>query len=458
MRDFLRSELENRLIFGSQYVAHALFIINPFGHPTDIEYNLVRLLKTEDSSIEISNITVDTFKESYEESKNNNMSTFGKILLPKPDINFYGHVDHKRGRYNMYSLDGMYDYSVEYEWLDNGIAISSTVVETSDIDSGTECCTQTKTLTASDTIPLEKIDINNSILSILFIDKYNIPLVRVWNTSDLKSVMIFIDALEILEDKGHVLVDLNKALLHESKHIEIDYNPIEMKQESDLDNCIKFNYFDKMYGSKLDTEFIDISFENGEYITTKYENLVTKLKMLRNGSGIEYYIEGEIADNDEKYAISKTLIGTSSNQIKDIIELCNEIKASTELVEKGVHNNPKCYYIVTKEDPNASKYIVETDNHYDIEAKSIISKISILGNTGMYGDRSGIVYSYMYNNTSDTFIYNDSINSIMFSITDNDGINIIKVVNNNGISLSRVWIRDKYGVPVFLDVPIAAKS
>ena len=413
MRDFLRNELENQLIFGSNYVAHALVITNPFGDPEDIEYNLVNLLKGNNKP-EVSNIVTGNFKDCYKESQENGMSNFGKIILPKPDINFYG--DHRRGRYNMYSLDGIYEYSVEYEWLDNGIAISSTVIETIDMEEKDGQATQTKTLTANGTIPLEAFDYQNSVMTILFMNKYNVPMVRVFTDLNIKAAILFLNETDLPET--HVAIDLNRVLLNESKHVEINSAPIEMKQEIGVDSCIDFNCFNNMYGTKYkssglkDIEFVSISDKDGSVF--QYENLITHIKMVRdvNDGTFDYFIDGDFENEGKKYTIENWKFGAGyEDRTMNIINLCNQLKN-----EKG---DSYCLNTVLVEDPeDPSKCVIDaiTKDTNMMADRSIFGICSFWYVSGLsnstfepcksynYLDISGINYLYIYIAKDDIYI------------------------------------------------------
>ena len=69
-----------------------------------------------------------------------------------------------------------------------------------------------------------------------------------------------------------------------------------------------------------------------------------------------------------------------------------------------------------------------------------------------YSDISGIQFRYLYDEEADVFAYFDPISRVYFNIKDND-IEIVsaEVIGVNNPSL--VFIRDRYGVPIFFDNP-----
>ena len=492
MRDYLKEQLDKSLVYGTKGFVHGLIVKNPFGTIEDIEYNIFKL-EYKNGKSGLAEIRTGNHKYMALEAKFSNMRTFGENISKDPDISFYCNDGIYR-KYNLYSDNGKYEYIVDYTIMEDHINVGSICIETSNLStkgfsidgfyvSNDDTIELTRTLTALSSIKKSDITKNNeTIIVILFVPGYNVPVVKLYdndiiNMDFMKQILGSIDEICNPYDD---LLHFDKVDLHEIRDINISSNEVIMKQDPTLDSTIDYNYFNYMYSKEgtgialKDIEFVSVGkLPEGEYITTRYENLVTKLKISNEGKYIVQYIyDGNISHPNAK-GISfpvDNIICTTCCPDNTILAQHSSIVSYAKILKDLDTADKYASYIAICEDEDGNN-IVSGLNPDDLDDKLLKDDIHLvlsslqyfvqqldLNGTGVtkeykvfqYSDISGIQFKYLYSKEDDVFAYFDPISRVYFNIKDNN-IEIVsaEVIGVNNPSL--VFIRDRYGVPIFFD-------
>ena len=495
MRDYLKEQLDRSLVYGTKGFVHGLIIKNPFGAIEDIEYNIFKL-EYKNGKSGLAEIRTGNYKYMALEAKFSNMRTFGENISKDPDISFYCNDGIYR-KYNLYSDNGKYEYIVDYTIMEDHINVGSICIETSNLStkgfsidgfyvSNDDTIELTRTLTALSSIKKSDITKNNdTVIVVLFIPGYNVPVVKLYdndiiNMDFMKQILGSIDEICNPYDD---LLHFDKADLHEIRDINISSNEVIMKQDPTLDSTIDYNYFNYMYSKEgtgialKDIEFISVGKLDGEYITTGYENLVTKLKISNEGKYLTKHIyDGNISHPNAKgisFPVDNIICCTTcpnTNPYISILAQHDNIVSYANILKELNTDDKYASYIAICEDEDANN-IVSIFNPDSLKEKKddillVISSLQYfvqqldLNGTGQskeykifqYSDISGIQFRYLYDEEADVFAYFDPISRVYFNIKDND-IEIVsaEVIGVNNPSL--IFIRDRYGVPIFFDNP-----
>ena len=252
MRDFLKSELENSLIFSNNSIAYGLIIRNPFADILNTDFTLVKLNRNTNDVV-VNEVFVDDLKNSKDINHNSFSYNFNKI----------DNGSNIKLRYDLLSRNitmnpnTKYEYNIKFSIMEDRYTIYTDSIETKDISitkdinsddliiKSDDAIIQTKTLFTNDSIDIDDIEKDNSIMSIMFIHGYNTPIVKIYNDNSIDNIKSCINNINKLDLNIDCILNTNNSRLSENKYIEITSKTENMKQDVELSASIFYNYFDK---------------------------------------------------------------------------------------------------------------------------------------------------------------------------------------------------------------------
>jgi hypothetical protein len=495
MKDYIESELNRNLIFKNEKYAYGVVIKKPFAmNFQDIQFKFIQLTSNDDLTVTISPLDEKDTWESFVIAETNEEyigvgASTKRFLTNEKEISL--HTDDYYIRYanfvNKIDENSIITCSVSFNragenntveavtYNDLSFTLDNALYGQRDFIIGTDDNIEVrKSLWAQDKVyHVEKQE--DMLMTILFTNSYDIPVVRVYNDTEEKTIEDAINAMDIMYLKADnirdylnsinakCILDLTCNDVTEERNTVINHKNKEMHQERNLDNTIRFNFFDNMYKGNesikdtLIIESFDIEEENsGNLLTKNYRNYNTGISFKKIDIADEYPYEwyhnsvliDEGKTSSEKiYEGVKLLPIASKSSISYRVLTGNEKdKVSGKLLNK---------YLATK-----TKEEFEEATKQGLIEKVVSMIIFEPANSNncpynryIYADASNVQFNYMYDKNADVYMYTDPICNIVFKVLEDHSILPIRAEMVGDIIPVRIYIRDLYGVPHFFKNP-----
>jgi len=482
MKDFLKSELDRNFIFGNNELGYGLIIQNPFDRI--IDYTVVTAKRDNNSDIKLKVGNIDAY------SANRNICIYSDDLA---DIIF---TQDKETGANIFSYSRS-DNDIDYvesvsckKFKDIDSIVQASTKKTESIEINKSIRSGSFSINPNDTIIQTSIistkgklkNTDNIIISILFMNGYNIPIVRVYDNYLHEPYEYCLSALFNSANEYGVILNLAKQDMTEDKDIKIISDTVKSKQDYDLSATIKYSYLDALYNNTLDgyglkdAEFIDIGEKSyGAYPIIHYDNLITKIHQRVTDGKYETYVDGYWYNGTNLEVVIVDTLISNQNHI-EVISLWAKMLSNFKRDEVWSE-----YLAIIKDDerknmPYELQYKIEyiDDSRLsDQNIKMILSAVKYttevmdINNDNNpkeykvfnYVDTSGITFKYLYDADEDIFAYFDPCCRVYFKLVYGEYIvPMIEIVSAQIIGLikpNKVWIRGINGIPVFFDAPKA---
>jgi len=395
MRKFLEEEMNHKIIFGNDNAAYAIIIKGAFGN--NIDKCTCKVMELSFFYNDPMMIIKRDITEGYDPIKELSYKYAPVVHASfRNGISIYRDYEENDTKYS-------FEVNIDNERIESKVhSIKESEPGYISIDVFTQVNHEDKLFidrTLSSEITKNE---ENDMVSILFLNGYNIPIVRTY--PDTKEAEKF-----SIENIDKLFVDKSLALLYDDitfhelvseQKIFIDCKPNKYQQDTDFKGMVNNNGIKIIYGNQgqdIETFHVELN-EEGSFVTAYYQRLKSNIKAPDKVCGLS----------------------------KDTLDI---LKALTILDFK------------MPELPNITYAIEHITLFEDPVERTTIT----------YVDRSGIKFKYFVGTDTDTFVYADPYCTTVFKLSGDKVVPVAYYGRN--MEQTRIWIRDIQGIPVFFHNP-----
>ena len=486
MKDFYNKELTRVNIFGNYEYTYGMVITNPFayainGEDAIINFYPVKINKT-GNGIEVTNLnevkdwTLDKHGFNIIRDENTEFSVCnasiettyssrGSIKVSMeyhedPYITYNSNVSVDTGTFAGFVhtyLTKRSEGFVSSEFHPEGYNLN--LGDHIEITNRLTAAAMAKDMSFKDTEPCY------AVMTILFLRGYDLPIARIFYNNNQEEqdncILICINNIaDVFESMSwQASLDTSKASMRIDESVKIKKHTQEVKQQTSFDQTTEFNFLAPMYSygnadqnklKELNYGVEQIVFADDNLTVKEYVNLITKLHINDEVCTIE---DSNVCNFDvfpiDGYTIGEnTLSLLEGMKVQEDIEKTNYTRIEEAIIindDGSVSHKKDINYQIDMEEKLLSTITATTTPCFAIDPTNFIQY-----HTRNYIDKSGITFRYVYDHRNNRYYYLDPCNVIEFTVE--DGKIIIDKCTSK-MKLSRCFIRNTNGVPIFFEMP-----